>query len=668
MKRWIAVAFSLLLIPLSASAQSGAMLPALPPSFLNASGVIASGAKLCTTATGTNNSLATYTDAALTTPLPNPITLNALGVPQTGGGTSSAIYLSAASYRITLYAAGTGNTCNGTAVGTQIWQRNGVYDLAQLFTLAFATKLDDKVCHASQYAGATADLKIAACIDALPSTGGTVDARGMEGVQSWAANPLSGMGTKPITLLLGASTISVAATVTISNGNGFIMEGIDGTVLKWTGSSGTAPIVQFSNCERCSIRHIDITMNGGSTAEEAIRLWRVSPVTTVSISQDHFEDIDINGTGGTLTYGVRIMVGSGGDTNNDFHTFRAVRVQGYVTAAWSLEGGNVHGIHFYDCLFYGGSYGVTSRTNSPTAANFIWEGGYGTATAAAFYLGDAAAMGPIVIDGFQSETTPRLLDLNYTNEGNGVNNYENPVHIRNVRYMTDNLHADGYAIKYINPAPLIVEETTIGFNNTAQRAKSPTFYIEYSVETYVKRAATFRNVIVIGTLSTFNTLFPNDKPTVCQNVIYRTADNNASGNACAAASLLSVNGTGTPPFLTVDGKSTATNQRAGFGYAIDGAELWRTEVTNDVSNGWRLRYNNTTDAISWTTGVVATFGGSTSCGIILNTAVKICSGAGTPEAAITAPIGSTYSRTDGGAGTSFYVKESGTGNTGWVGK
>lgn len=43
-------------------------------------------------------------------------------------------------------------------------------------------------------------------------------------------------------------------------------------------------------------------------------------------------------------------------------------------------------------------------------------------------------------------------------------------------------------------------------------------------------------------------------------------------------------------------------------------------------------------------------------------------GSGTPEGAVTAPVGSIYSRTDGGAATSFYVKESGTGNTGWVGK
>lgn len=43
-------------------------------------------------------------------------------------------------------------------------------------------------------------------------------------------------------------------------------------------------------------------------------------------------------------------------------------------------------------------------------------------------------------------------------------------------------------------------------------------------------------------------------------------------------------------------------------------------------------------------------------------------GSGSPEGVVTAPIGATYSRGDGGAGTSFYVKESGVGNTGWVAK
>jgi hypothetical protein len=43
-------------------------------------------------------------------------------------------------------------------------------------------------------------------------------------------------------------------------------------------------------------------------------------------------------------------------------------------------------------------------------------------------------------------------------------------------------------------------------------------------------------------------------------------------------------------------------------------------------------------------------------------------GPGTPEGSVTAPVGTAYLRTDGGASTTLYVKESGTGNTGWVAK
>jgi hypothetical protein len=43
-------------------------------------------------------------------------------------------------------------------------------------------------------------------------------------------------------------------------------------------------------------------------------------------------------------------------------------------------------------------------------------------------------------------------------------------------------------------------------------------------------------------------------------------------------------------------------------------------------------------------------------------------GASTPEGAVVAPVGSLYTRTDGGANTTLYVKESGAGNTGWVAK
>src|ERR1700720_4731161 len=41
------------------------------------------------------------------------------------------------------------------------------------------------------------------------------------------------------------------------------------------------------------------------------------------------------------------------------------------------------------------------------------------------------------------------------------------------------------------------------------------------------------------------------------------------------------------------------------------------------------------------------------------------SGAGSPSGVVSAPVGSIYLRTDGAAGASLYVKEVGSGNTGW---
>lgn len=46
----------------------------------------------------------------------------------------------------------------------------------------------------------------------------------------------------------------------------------------------------------------------------------------------------------------------------------------------------------------------------------------------------------------------------------------------------------------------------------------------------------------------------------------------------------------------------------------------------------------------------------------------VLAGSGSPESTITANVGTAFMRTDGGAATTLYVKESGTGNTGWVAK
>jgi hypothetical protein len=49
----------------------------------------------------------------------------------------------------------------------------------------------------------------------------------------------------------------------------------------------------------------------------------------------------------------------------------------------------------------------------------------------------------------------------------------------------------------------------------------------------------------------------------------------------------------------------------------------------------------------------------------VSAAPSIAMGTGTPEGVVSATIGSVFQRTNGSNGTSLYVKESGTGNTGW---
>ena len=46
----------------------------------------------------------------------------------------------------------------------------------------------------------------------------------------------------------------------------------------------------------------------------------------------------------------------------------------------------------------------------------------------------------------------------------------------------------------------------------------------------------------------------------------------------------------------------------------------------------------------------------------------IYTGSGSPNGVVAASTGSMYLNTSGAGGTTLYVKESGTGNSGWVGK
>lgn len=113
---------------------------------------------------------------------------------------------------------------------------------------------------------------------------------------------------------------------------------------------------------------------------------------------------------------------------------------------------------------------------------------------------------------------------------------------------------------------------------------------------------------------------------------------------------------GLPSWTTVTGTGTVTT--SGSPSSGQAAEFTGSTVITGVAVSGTGSYAKV-GSPTFTTQI-------TSPKNVFTTSVFDTFGSGTPEGAITANIGSVFRRTDGSTGTTLYVKESGTGNTGWA--
>lgn len=91
-----------------------------------------------------------------------------------------------------------------------------------------------------------------------------------------------------------------------------------------------------------------------------------------------------------------------------------------------------------------------------------------------------------------------------------------------------------------------------------------------------------------------------------------------------------------------------------------------TDIDDNWSTAFFIKYTGDVEVKNNLTAAGLLVGGIIATGVIVTDNIK--RGPGTPEGSITGVVGDLYTRTDGGAGTTLYVKESGAGNTGWIGK
>jgi hypothetical protein len=131
--------------------------------------------------------------------------------------------------------------------------------------------------------------------------------------------------------------------------------------------------------------------------------------------------------------------------------------------------------------------------------------------------------------------------------------------------------------------------------------------------------------------------------------------------------------------LVISGGVYKDNQRSGtiFGTVLVGNVTTATieNITTSGANLGYIIYGNVTTLMHFGNSfhtLTSIVGGSTPAPVQIIGgslgAAKIYSGTGTPEGVVTGKIGDMFLRSDGGAATTFYIKESGTGNTGWIAK
>ena len=104
-------------------------------------------------------------------------------------------------------------------------------------------------------------------------------------------------------------------------------------------------------------------------------------------------------------------------------------------------------------------------------------------------------------------------------------------------------------------------------------------------------------------------------------------------------------GSGTPP-STPPGSDPIFDAISQFIYG----DMYINTASQNLSSIWQYR-----DVLGVPTWVD-----------IIGPDVLFFSGTGTPEGAVAAEVSSLFHRTDGGSGTSVYIKESGSGDTGWA--
>ncbi len=211
----------------------------------------------------------------------------------------------------------------GTAVPTTLTSSN-----ISFVSLANINSVLNNIRLCAGFPGANAGAKIAACIANLPTTGGTADARGLEGAQAITADFFSGV-TKTGTLLLGAAQYTTTTCLNVPTG-----WTIAGDPAGSITASGSIPcILGGSNQDHTGILIRDITLKGAGTATYGIDL---SNTQVGADCWNRVVNVDVENVAGA---GIQFK-NCGGSSTFIRHSIIRELPAGALAITWSNTGGN----------------------------------------------------------------------------------------------------------------------------------------------------------------------------------------------------------------------------------------------------------------------------------------------------------------------------------------
>lgn len=332
----------------------------------------------------------------------------------------------------------------------------------------------------ASFAGATVDAQITACIAALPSAGGTCDAREIPSGGTINSFTVTKSG---VTLLgpCGTFTVKGSMIFTATNadkwlGCGMLATGTGGTLFIW-GGNATDPMLRLEGVREFETGGYLLRANTTTPAATGIQHETHTGSTSTN---NYFHDIYIDGVNGGIGKGLRVCAGNdcggaGTDGNNDVGLVRRVYVVSYAVAAFSLENTQAKGWLFEDdgcgTNNFGGSYCITTALGPGntggafTAINMVG----GRNNVADFYLG--ATDDTINIYGGVLEHSARLLQTV------GSSSAGWPINIIGTRWSADQLNADNHVVLYTQKGGIQIIGVSV---DSPLLGSAPNFFLQPS--------------------------------------------------------------------------------------------------------------------------------------------------------------------------------------------